>query len=186
MRCGNIRLLWSVDAPEVNFDRTPLRGVPPCLHAAFGGGVVDSMLRCLQWCHGFLEEVAALAGSPLVVHVTGSGKASTTSAFDPPVHPRQRGRGLKEAVLLTFPKEAFPYSNRTSRGLDLDHTTAYQPSSRDPHIRLENLAPPSHRPHRAKTAGLWKCQQPLTGQLVWTSPLGFRYTINKDGTRRLE
>ena len=136
-----------------------------------------------------IEGIGTVAVTTLTELLDGK-QVKATPVIDlntiPPEHQYRPSRGLKEAVLLTFPKEAFPYSNRTSRGLDLDHTTAYQPSSRDPHTRLGNLAPPSRRPHRAKTAGFWKCQQPLTGQLVWTSPLGFRYTINKDGTRRLE
>ena len=97
--------------------------------------------------------------------------------------PSQR---LRDATHLVFPKEAFPFSNRTSRGLDLDHTNAFQKSCRDPQTRLGNFGPFSRRPHRAKTAGYWKCQQPILGKLIWTSPLGFRYLVDKNGTRRLQ
>lgn len=95
-------------------------------------------------------------------------------------------RRLQEAVHLTFPIEAFPFSNRSSRGLDLDHTIAHQAANRDAQTRLGNLGPFSRRPHRAKTAGFWKCSQPEPGRLIWTSPLGFRYAIDRDGTRRID
>ncbi|RMB59667.1 hypothetical protein EAX62_07845 [Tessaracoccus antarcticus] len=103
----------------------------------------------------------------------------------PPEHQYRPSRRLREAACLLFPTEAFPYSNRTSRGLDLDHTTAYQQSCRDPQTRLGNLGPFSRRLHRGKTAGFWTCMQPCIGQLVWTSPLGFRYTLDNNGTRRI-
>ena len=93
---------------------------------------------------------------------------------------------MREAASLVFPTEAFPYSTRASMGLDLDHTSAYQQSCRDPQTRLGNLAPLGRRTHRAKTAGLWTCHQPLTGELHWTSPLGFQYIVDKDGTHRIE
>lgn len=104
----------------------------------------------------------------------------------PAEHQYRPSKRLKEAVHLTFPKEAFPFSNKSSRGLDLDHTLAYQPSSRDPQTRLGNLGPLNRQTHRAKTAGFWTCHQPALGQLTWTSPLGFHYTVNKDGTHREE
>ena len=95
-------------------------------------------------------------------------------------------RSLKEAIQLTWPTEAFPYSNRSSRGCDLDHTSAFQAACKDAQTRLDNLAPLSRRTHRAKTASFWQYHQPTPGQLTWTSPLGFRYTIDKNGTRRIE
>ena len=104
----------------------------------------------------------------------------------PAEHQYRPSTRMREATHLVFPTEAFPFSNRTSRGLDLDHTTAFQKSCGDPQTRIGNLGPLSRRPHRAKTAGLWKCLQPTTGTLQWTSPLGFRYITDKDGTHRLE
>ncbi|MEO7587959.1 MAG: hypothetical protein ABIS84_08015 [Arachnia sp.] len=104
----------------------------------------------------------------------------------PAEHQYRPSRRMREAACLVFPKEAFPFSNRISRGLDLDHTTAYQAACRDPQTRIGNLGPFSRRPHRGKTAGFWRCQQPCIGQLIWTSPLGFRYTVDKDGTRRIQ
>ncbi len=104
----------------------------------------------------------------------------------PAEHQYRPSSKLREAAQLLFPKEAFPFSNRSSRNCDLDHTEAFQKSSRDPQTRIGNLGPFSRRPHRGKTAGFWKCQQPVIGKLLWTSPLGFRYIVDKDGTHRLE
>ncbi|MDO5736392.1 MAG: hypothetical protein Q4P15_07945 [Propionibacteriaceae bacterium] len=104
----------------------------------------------------------------------------------PAEHQYRPSHRMREAAFLVFPKEAIPFSNRNSRGLDLDHTSSYQASCRDPQTKIGNLGPVSRRPHRAKTAGFWKCQQPSLGKLLWISPLGFRYIVDKDGTLRLE
>ncbi|TRY16428.1 hypothetical protein FOJ82_16020 [Tessaracoccus rhinocerotis] len=58
---------------------------------------------------------------------------------------------MKQAVSLAAQHEVFLYSNRTSRGLDLDHTRPYRPRTRG-QTRVGNLAPISRRVHRAKTA----------------------------------
>ena len=91
---------------------------------------------------------------------------------------------MRRAALLAFPHEPFPFSDRSSEGLDLDHTVAYQPGRRA-QTRIGNLAPLARRVHRAKTAGFWVLAQPTPGQLVWTSPLGYRYDVTSFGSRRL-
>lgn len=136
-----------------------------------------------------IENVGAVAAATLAELLDGK-RVKATPVIDlntiPAQHQYRPGHQLQEATHLVWRKEAFPFSNRTSRGLDLDHTTAYRSSCRDPLTRLDNLAPFGRRIHRAKTAGFWTCQQPNPGQLIWTSPLGYRYTVDKDGTRRLE
>ncbi len=136
-----------------------------------------------------IERAGTVAVKALVELLDGK-QVKLTPVIDlntlPAEHQCRPSRRLKEAVLLTFPTEAFPFSNRSSRGLDLDHTVAYQPSNRDPQTRLGNFGPAGRRPHRAKTAGFWKCRQPVIGQLTWTSPLGFRYTVDRHGTHRQE
>ena len=136
-----------------------------------------------------IEGVGTVATRSLVELLDGK-KVKITPVINlnttPAEHRYRPSARLKEAIFLTFPKEAFPFSNRSGRGLDLDHTVAYQASSRDPQSRLGNFGPLGRKPHRAKTAGFWKCQQLITGELTWTSPLGFRYTVNKDGSHRHE
>lgn len=109
--------------------------------------------------------------------------------------PTQR---MRRAVQLAFPTEPFPFSTRSTTGsgsaglpfssrrtsgVDLDHTEPYRPGVKG-QTRIGNLAPLSRGVHRAKTAGFWVLDQPSPGQLVWTSPLGYRYDVTEIGTRR--
>lgn len=92
--------------------------------------------------------------------------------------------GIRRAVLFAMEREMFLYSNRSSAGLDLDHTRPYRP-----HIRgqtgIGNLAPLSRRVHRAKTMRAWTSEQPKPAVLIWRSPLGYRYEVTRSGTRML-
>lgn len=93
---------------------------------------------------------------------------------------------LIKAILLAFPNEMFPYSNRaTAKFMDLDHTDPYR-FGRTGQTRLGNLCPFSRRPHRGKTAGIWDVQQHQAGALTWTSPLGYAYEVTSEGTRRID
>ncbi len=136
-----------------------------------------------------IEDAGTVAARTLVELLDGK-QVTITPVIDlntiPSQYQYRPSKALKEAIQLTWPREAFPYSNRNSRGCDLDHTDPYQAANRDAQTRLDNLAPLSRTTHRAKTAGFWRCDQPHPGQLTWTSPLGFRYTIDKNGTRRIE
>lgn len=89
---------------------------------------------------------------------------------------------LRETVLNRYPYDAFPYSTYTSRGLDLDHTTPYQTGGPPAQTRWQNLTPLNRRAHRAKTCGAWTLHHDNTDNLVWTSPLGYQYTITPWGT----
>lgn len=82
-------------------------------------------------------------------------------------------------------KEAFPYSDTPSRGLDLDHTAAYQRSCRDEQTGVGMLAPLHRKVHRAKTVAAWRARQPIAGEIVWTSPLGYQYSVNRERTTAL-
>ena len=88
---------------------------------------------------------------------------------------------MERAIRLAFPTEAFPYSNRASAGLDLDHTDPYRPGRRG-QTRLGNLAPLTRGVHRPKTAGFWVMDQVEPGRILWTSPLGYRYETTPMGT----
>lgn len=95
----------------------------------------------------------------------------------------QPSRRMRQTIEILFEREAFPFSNRASRGLDLDHTTAYR-AGLPGQTRVGNLAPLSRKVHRAKTAGFWTLDQPSPGQMVWTSPLGYQYDVTEHGARR--
>lgn len=93
---------------------------------------------------------------------------------------------LKKALLLAFPTEMFPFSNRaTARFMDFDHTERFR-SGRRRQTRLGNLCPFSRRPHRGKTAGVWDVKQHSVGVLTWTSPLKYVYEVSPSGTRLVD
>jgi hypothetical protein len=97
---------------------------------------------------------------------------------------------LKKAVQLAMDREAFPYSNRRSKGLDLDHTDPYAVGVRpwrtgQGQTRMGNLTPLGRTIHRAKTAVIWRVSQPRPAKLIWTSPLGYRYETQPRATRML-
>lgn len=92
---------------------------------------------------------------------------------------------MKEWVRLRQPHEAFPYSTRSARHCDLDHTVAYRPGVPG-QTHPGNLAPLSRKAHRAKTHGGWRSTQIEPGVVVMTSPLGFRFVVSPSGTQRVE
>lgn len=85
------------------------------------------------------------------------------------------------------PHEVFPWASRASKGLDLDHTRAYQhgPGAPPGQTCPDNLGPLSRRAHNAKTHGGWRVEQPGPGVYVWTSPLGYRYRVDQTGSHEL-
>lgn len=91
---------------------------------------------------------------------------------------------MREWVTLRNEYEVFPFSNRRSRRLDLDHTRAFKPGVKE-QTRPDNLGPLSRKAHRAKTHGGWQVAQPEPGVFLWTSPLGFQYVVTPSGTQRM-
>ncbi|MFT3888859.1 MAG: DUF222 domain-containing protein [Arachnia sp.] len=90
---------------------------------------------------------------------------------------------MRCGIVLAFPYEPFPFSQRSSEGLDVDHTVAFQ-SGKPGQTRVGNLAPLTRKVHRAKTAGYWVMHQPEPGRVQWRSPLGYRYDVTPFGTER--
>ncbi len=87
----------------------------------------------------------------------------------------------RETVVLRDVCEVFPYSSRTARRLDLDHTQPYRAGAAG-QTRPDNLGPLTRRVHRAKTAGRWRLRQPRGGVFWWKSPTGQQYRVSPDGT----
>lgn len=83
--------------------------------------------------------------------------------------------------------DVFPWSARSSTGLDLDHTQPFQhgPGKPGGQTNPNNLGPLARRPHRAKTHSGWQVAQPLPGVFEWRSPLGFRYRVDASGSHEL-
>lgn len=92
---------------------------------------------------------------------------------------------MREAVQLRNPVEVFPWSTRTSQGLDMDHTIPWTPRQArgaGGQTHPDNLGPLTRSVHRAKTHGGWQLHQPLPGIYLWQSPLGYRYLVTPSRT----
>jgi len=88
---------------------------------------------------------------------------------------------IREHVLARDAWEAFPYSSREARHLDLDHVDPYIPGHPD-QTRASNLAPLSRRSHRVKTHAGWILEQPEPGVFYWRTGLGQTFRVGPDGT----
>lgn len=103
----------------------------------------------------------------------------------PSVDRHEIPESIRQAVLSRYPYDAFPFSNRSARHLDLDHTIPYLEGGPPGQTRWRNLTPLHRRAHRAKTCGAWLVHRDDDGDLIWTSPLGYRYAITPWGTTPL-
>jgi hypothetical protein len=95
---------------------------------------------------------------------------------------------LREAVHLASPADAFPFASSVSRRTDIDHTEPYVPTERGGppgQTAIGNLAKLTRRHHRLKTHGRWQVKQPFPGVLIWRSPRGRMFLVDRTGTRRL-
>lgn len=93
--------------------------------------------------------------------------------------------GLRERIMLRDGIEVFPYSARTARTCQLDHTIPYAKDGPPRQTRAANLGPLSTKAHRGKTHGNWHLDQPKPGIFYWKSPAGYRYRVTPQGTRTL-
>ncbi|MGA4508619.1 DUF222 domain-containing protein [Propionibacteriaceae bacterium G1746] len=135
------------------------------------------------------------AGSLLagwVKQLTGNTRISVRPVLNPekltPTDAYHVPPRMREWITLRNPHEAFPFSKKSSRGLDLDHTIPWAPPRRgqQPLTRADNLAPLSRKVHKAKTHGGWKLSQPSPGTYLWKSPLGFGYLVTPSHTWLIE
>jgi hypothetical protein len=94
---------------------------------------------------------------------------------------------IRERVKLTHPVELFPYGTReTSRSIDLDHITPYDPLGPPGQTSTTNLAPLSRYGHRVKThARGWNVHRINPTTLEWRTPHGFVFHVGPTGTRRI-
>jgi hypothetical protein len=94
---------------------------------------------------------------------------------------------IRERVKLTHPVELFPYGTReTSRSIDLDHITPYDPLGPPGQTSTTNLAPLSRYGHRVKThARGWNVHRINSTTLEWRTPHGFVFHVDPTGTHRI-
>ncbi|AXE40096.1 hypothetical protein [Acidipropionibacterium virtanenii] len=111
----------------------------------------------------------------------------TDLAGDPAVDAYEIPDRLRRQLVIREDCSVFPFSTARSRSADLDHTVAYRrstPGSPAPpgQTRVSNLGPLARREHRAKTAGLWKVDQPEPGVYEWTNRTGRRWQVTRGRT----
>lgn len=88
---------------------------------------------------------------------------------------------IRDQVVLRDSCEVFPFSSRSARRGQQDHTKPYRPGVKS-QTRAANLGALSTKVHRAKTHGRWRLQQPRPGIFWWTSPAGNRYRVGPGGS----
>jgi len=88
--------------------------------------------------------------------------------------PTAAQRRTVEATAMTC---VFPGCRMPARDSDLDHRNAWADGGP---TREDNLEPLCRHDHRLKHAG-WKLEGLETGEYLWTSPLGLKYTVDPRG-----
>lgn len=108
-------------------------------------------------------------------------------AANPAVDDYEIPEAIARIVRLRHPHDVFPWASRVSAGLDQDHTRPYRRGPDKPRGQTcpDNLAPLSRRPHRAKTHAGWRVTRRGACEFIWTSPLGFRYRVDRTGSHEL-
>ncbi len=108
-------------------------------------------------------------------------------ADNPAVDSYETPVAIARIVRWRHPHDVFPWSARASTGLDLDHTRPYEHGLDAPQGQTcpDNLGPLARRAHNAKTHAGWRLDQPAPGVFHWTSPLGYRYRVDRDGSHEL-
>jgi 5-methylcytosine-specific restriction endonuclease McrA len=87
---------------------------------------------------------------------------------------------LRDQVIATNPTCVFPHCTRPAGNLDLDHI---RPHARGGTTSSTNLAPLCRRHHRAKTFDHWTYLRLGPAEHLWTSPHGYQWITDPDGTR---
>ena len=106
-------------------------------------------------------------------------------AGDPAVDAYEIPDRIRHHVILRDQYSVFPYATTRARACDLDHTIPWRADGPPGQTRPSRLGPLSRREHRAKTHGGWHTRQPRPGVFIWTSPLGYRYQVDHQGTHTL-
>ncbi len=134
-----------------------------------------------------VEEVGALPAT-MLKYLLGHARVRLTPVIRPyadiAIDSYEIPDPIRRQVLLRDTYEVFPYSSRTARTGDLDHTDPYRPG-RQRQTRASNLGPLWRKPHRAKTHADWLLEQPTPGIFWWQTPTGQRYRVGPNGTMRI-
>jgi hypothetical protein len=105
----------------------------------------------------------------------------TTVAYE---HPET----IKERVHLTVGRDYWPWANSTSRRVDYDHPTPYDPQAppgTPAQTGTHNSGPLGRQHHRWKTPAGYRSRQCGPGRYVWTTPHGLAFLVDHRGTRAI-
>ncbi|GAB3069223.1 HNH endonuclease signature motif containing protein [Nocardioides zeae] len=139
-----------------------------------------------------VEQVQSWCGSPDTRVTVKPVIDPTTDAAVDGYSPPDR---IAEHVRARWPRCVFPYCTRSSRSADLDHCERYDENGRPGQTSTRNLFPLCRRHHRMKThperrtGRRWTYRptdpnaEELPNAVIWTSPMGLRYLVDRDGTR---
>jgi hypothetical protein len=139
-----------------------------------------------------VEQVQTWCGSPdtavTVKPVIDLNTHDAVNGYTPPDR-------IADHVRARWPRCVFPYCTRSSRTADLDHCKPYEQDGPPGQTSTRNLFPLCRRHHRMKThremttGNRWTyrptdpTQNEPPNAVIWTSPLGLRYLVDRDGTR---
>ncbi|WP_447646253.1 hypothetical protein [Nocardioides zeae] len=102
---------------------------------------------------------------------------------------------IADHVRTRWPRCVFPFCTRSSCTADLDHCDPYEQDGPPGQTSTANLFPLCRRHHRMRThrelrtGRRWTyrptnpTQNEPPNALIWTSPTGLRYLVDRDGTR---
>jgi hypothetical protein len=112
------------------------------------------------------------------------------------VHSYEIPQHLRDQINQLYPVEQFPYGTGETRTTtnsaseerlptDLDHINPYRPLDPTPQTRTDNLAPQRRFSHRLKTHGDWNVRRINPYTLEWTSPHGYTFQVDHNGTHHI-
>ena len=138
-----------------------------------------------------VEQVQTWCGSPdtavTVKPVIDLNTHDAVNGYTPPDR-------IADHVRARWPRCVFPYCTRSSRTADLDHCKPYEQDGPPGQTSTRNLFPLCRRHHRMKThrematGKRWTyrptdpTQNEPPNAVIWTSPMGLRYLVDRDGT----
>ncbi|GAB3070478.1 hypothetical protein GCM10027215_05120 [Nocardioides zeae] len=126
---------------------------------------------------GALQRLLATT-SVTVKPVIDLADAVRTTAYE---HPE----ALKERVHLITGGDYWPYATSTSRHVDYDHPTPYDPDrppDQPAQTGTHNSGPLARRNHRWKTHAGYQARQRAPGHYVWLTPNGLGFLTGPSGT----
>ena len=165
LRCLDETRLRPRAVLHVHLHETVLRNAVPGVARVEGIGPMlgDDVVELLGHTHVTVQPVLDLAE-----HIS-------TNAYE---HPET----LRNRIHLTTIGDYFPYASSTSRDVDLDHPTPYDPQGPPGQTGTHNAGPLTRTHHRIKTHGGWTSRQTGPGSYAWRSPHGHHYLVDHRGT----